>query len=181
MGERTNHIPERMINFIRDQKIFFVATAAPSGRVNLSPKGMASLKVIDKNRAVWLNLTGSGNETAAHIQESARMTLMFCSFQGKPLILRLYGEAREIQRGDSGWDELYSLFEPIEGARQVFDLSIDLVHSSCGFGVPCFDYVGEREELVKWAEKKGEAGLIKYRRDNNSRSIDGRDIEIREG
>ncbi len=172
MGKQYQGLAEDHIEFISNQKIFFVGTAAPETRVNISPKGMDTLRIINRNRVVWLNVTGSGNETSAHVQKDPRMTLMFCAFEGHPLILRLYGRASVIHRKDAEWDMLSPLFS-LPGARQIFDLSIDLVQTSCGMGVPHFAYEGEREELNHWAEKKGEAGLRRYWEEKNRISIDG--------
>ncbi len=173
MGKKYETLSDDHIAFIAAQKIFFVGTAAAEGRVNISPKGMDSLRVLDGNRVVWLNVTGSGNESAAHVQQNPRMTVMFCAFAGDPKILRLYGTARAIHRSDAEWAELAALFPPLPGARQVFDLAIDLVQTSCGFGVPFFDYAGEREQLNEWAHRKGEAGIRQYWADRNSVSLDG--------
>ena len=181
MGQRYTELTQRLSAFIRAQKIFFVATATADSRINLSPKGMDSLRVVGSNRVVWLNLTGSGNETAAHVREDARMTLMFCAFEGKPLILRLYGQARAIHRNDPEWEPLYSLFEPLPGARQLFDLAIDLVQTSCGMAVPCFDFAGERRLLNEWAEQKGEQGLRRYWEEHNQLSLDGKPTDILSG
>jgi hypothetical protein len=177
MGKQYDTISDKHKSFIEAQKIFFVATAAPEGRVNLSPKGMDSLRVVDANRVIWLNYTGSGNETAAHLVESPRMTLMFCSFEDEPKILRLYGTAREVQPGDTEWESLYTQFSPSVGARQIFDMNVDLVQTSCGFAVPFFEYQGEREMLKEWTEKKGEEGVRKYWRERNSISLDGKPIK----
>jgi len=119
MGQRYTEITEKLKQFIEEQKIFFVGTATAKSRVNISPKGMDSLRVLGKNRIVWLNVTGSGNETSAHIQEDHRMTVMFAAFEGKPMILRLYGNANVIHKNDAEWSELYSLFNPLPGARQI--------------------------------------------------------------
>ena len=132
MGKRFDEIGDRRREFIERQKMFFVGTADSDGRVNVSPKGMDSLKVLGDNRVVWLNLTGSGNETAAHLIENDRMTLMFCAFEGSPLILRLYGHARVIHQRDAEWEGLFSMFRPIPGARQIMDMRVDLVQESCG-------------------------------------------------
>ncbi len=171
-----NEIKESLRPFIDAQKMFFVATAAPDGRVNVSPKGMDSLRVLDANRVLWLNVTGSGNETAAHLQELPRMTLMFCSFTEKPLILRLYGTAREIRLGSSEWPALYAQFPPNPGARQIFEMQVDLVQTSCGQAVPFFDYVEDRNELTEWAAKKGPEGVKQYQLERNSVSLDGKPI-----
>lgn len=172
MGTKYNNISEKHIAFIKNQKLFFVATATADSRVNLSPKGMDALRVLDANRVIWLNVTGSGNETAAHIQQHPRMTVMFCAFEGTPLILRLYGTARVIHKNDEDWAALASHFGPMPGARQIFDLSVDLVQSSCGMAVPYYDYQGEREQLTDWAINKGEQGLQTYWEEKNQFSLD---------
>jgi len=173
MAKQYPGITEKLASFIAEQKIFFVATAAKQGSVNISPKGMDSLRVLNDKRVVWLNVTGSGNETSAHIQQLNRMTLMFCSFSGEPMILRLYGKATEITPTDKDWNALYSLFAPLPGCRQIFELNIDLVQTSCGMAVPSFDFVDERIQLNNWAEKKGEEGIRQYWQDKNQLSLDG--------
>ena len=178
MGKLFSAIPEKQMDFIRQQKLFFVATAAGDGQVNISPKGMDSLRVINKNRVVWLSVTGSGNESAAHVLENPRMTLMFMAFEGSPLILRLYGQAKVIHRTDSDWDELVSLFPSLPGTRQIFDVTIDQVQTSCGMSVPFFDYVEERELLNQWAEKKGQEGVAEYWQQKNQFSLDGKPTQI---
>ena len=178
MGQCYSEISDKLKQFIEDQKIFFVGTATADSRVNISPKGMDSLRVLDKNRIAWLNVTGSGNETSAHIQENPRMTIMFAAFEGDPMILRIYGNARVVHRKDQEWDELFSLFNPIPGARQIFDLEIDLVQTSCGMAVPFYDYIGEREQLRNWALKKGEEGLKEYWEQKNQFSLDGKPTNI---
>jgi len=174
MAKQFSELSEKLQQFVQAQKIYFVATAVETGRINLSPKGMDSLRVIDKNRLVWLNVTGSGNETAAHVQENSRMTIMFAAFDGSPMILRIYGSARVIHTGDPEWNSLYSLFKPLPGARQIFDLSIELVQTSCGMSVPLFQHIEEREQLNEWALKKGEEGLKEYWREKNKFSLDGK-------
>jgi len=173
MAKRYPNISDQLRTFIEEQKIYFVGTAASEGRVNISPKGMDSLRVLNENRVIWLNVTGSGNETAAHIQKKSRMTIMFAAFAGSPMILRLYGDAKAIHQNDPEWEELYSLFTPLPGARQIFDLNVDLVQTSCGMSVPLYDYVDDRDELSKWAEKKGVEGIREYWRDRNETSLDG--------
>ena len=180
MGQRYSEISEKLKHFIEDQKIYFVGTAAADGRVNISPKGMDSLRVLGDNRIVWLNVTGSGNETAAHVQENPRMTIMFSAFEGSPMILRLYGNAKAVHRNDPEWEALFSLFKPIPGARQIFDLTVDLVQASCGMAVPLFDYMQERDQLVNWAIKKGEDGLMEYWKEKNQTSLDGKPTNIME-
>ena len=173
MGRKFDALSEQHIRFIAEQKIFFVATATEDSRVNLSPKGMDALRVVDAGRVVWLNLTGSGNETSAHVQRDPRMTLMFCAFEDPPMILRVYGAARVVHPGDPDWADLLSLFKPLPGARQIFDLAVDLVQTSCGMGVPYFTYSGDREQLVDWAVKKGDEGVRDYWEQKNQVSIDG--------
>ena len=178
MAEKFNKLDRKHIEFIKQQYIFFVGTAGAEGKVNVSPKGMDTFRVINEKEVVWLNLTGSGNETSAHVQENGRMTIMFCSFAKHPLILRLYGGAKVVHPRDSGWKELGSLFgEPI-GARQYFRLGIDLVLASCGFGVPFYEYKGERASLDKWEAKRGPEGIREYWRANNQFSLDGKPTNI---
>jgi hypothetical protein len=173
MGRRFETLSEQHMRFIAAQKIFFVATATADSRVNLSPKGMDALRVVDARRVVWLSLTGSGNETSAHVQQDPRMTLMFCAFEDPPMILRIYGTARVTHPGDPEWTDLQSLFKPFPGARQIFDLKVDSVQTSCGMGVPYFSYAGDREQLVDWALKKGDACVRDYWAEKNQLSIDG--------
>lgn len=180
MGKRFSNILDKHRKFIEAQKIFFVGTATASSRVNVSPKGMDSLQVIDANRVAWLNVTGSGNETSAHVQNNPRMTVMFAAFEGPPVILRLYGHSRVVHRNDPDWVELYSLFPSNAGARQVFDMKVDLVQSSCGMAVPYFDYVEDRELLTNWADKKGADGIQEYWKEKNQFSLDGEPTQIAE-
>ena len=178
MGQRYSEISDKLKHFIENQKLFFVGTTTVDSRVNISPKGMDSLRVLDKNRVVWLNVTGSGNETSTHIQENPRMTIMLTAFEGNPMILRLYGDAKVVHKNDREWEELFSLFNPIPGARQIFDLTVDLVQTSCGKAVPIYDYIEEREQLKNWAVKKGEEGLKEYWQEVNQVSLDGKPINI---
>ncbi len=175
--ENLNH---RLRSFIERQNVFFVATAARDGRVNLSPKGMDSLRVLDNNRIVWLNLSGSGNETATHIRDISRMTLMFCAFEGRAMILRVYGTAEAIHPRHSDWQTFISLFPALAGSRQIFDLRIDLVQTSCGTGVPLMRFAGSRgeTELLPFYEKMGAEGVKEYWRKKNSVSIDGKPTGI---
>lgn len=173
MGKRLKKLTPRLIDFISNQKVFFVATAMADGKINISPKGMESLKVVHENKVVWLNLTGSGNETAAHLRYSERMTIMFCAFEGPPLILRLYGRAKAYHKRDKAWEEHFSLFPKYAGSRQLIEMDIELVQTSCGFGVPFMDYKGERDLLEPWAEEKGDDGLLAYMEQKNSESLDG--------
>jgi hypothetical protein len=178
VSKQISKLDEPLKEFITNQHIFFVGTAGVEGRVNISPKGMDSLRVIDSKKIVWLNYTGSGNETAAHVLECQRMTLLFCAFEGKPQILRVYGKARAVHPHDAEWETLLGLFPALPGARQIFSLDIESVATSCGYSVPFYEYVGERDVLVQWAEKKGEDGVKKYWQDNNQKSIDGKPTGI---
>ena len=160
-------------SFIAAQLIFFTATSAPDARINLSPKGMDSLRILSPNRILWLNLTGSGNETAAHLALDPRMTLMWCSFTARPLILRAYGTARTVHPRDANWPDLAAHLPDQPGARQIYDVTVDLVQTSCGYAVPLMDAARERPVLRKWAEDKGQDGLKTYWSDRNRTSIDG--------
>ncbi len=159
--------------FIRAQHVFFTASGGAGGRLNLSPKGMDSLRILDAQRVAYLDLTGSGNETAAHLRHDGRLSLMFCSFAADPLILRLYGRGRAVHQRDAQWSALRRHFPALPGERQIIVLDVDAVQTSCGYAVPLYDYRGERETLARWAEKKGSAGLLEYWREKNRVSIDG--------
>ncbi len=178
MGKRFTEINEKQANFIKEQNIFFVGTAASDGRVNISPKGMDSFRVVDSNKIVWLNLTGSGNETAAHLIKNDRMTIMFCAFEGKSLILRLYGNAEIFHPRDASFEELNALFPDIAGKRQIISMKVDLVQESCGFAVPLLDFREERTILNNWATKQGPEGINNYWEEKNTKSIDNFDTKI---
>ena len=178
MAERFKTLDRNHIKFIKQQQIFFVGTAGAEGTVNVSPKGMDTFRVVSENQVLWLNLTGSGNETSAHVQENGRMTVMFCSFAKKPLILKLYGKAEVIHPRDKKWEELSECFDEYVGARQFFRLDIDFVLTSCGHGVPLFEYEGERDLLIKWANKRGREGVERYWREKNQTSLDGKPTNI---
>ena len=178
MSKFYTKISSRLQKFIEAQKIFFVATAPNLGRINLSPKGMDSFRVLNENRVLWLNVTGSGNETAAHLLENNRITIMFCSFEKAPNILRLYGTGKEIKEGDKEWEELISLFPETPGTRQIFDIKVESAQTSCGMSIPYFEYKGEREDLNNWAVGKGKEGIKKYWQEKNLTSIDGLPTEI---
>jgi hypothetical protein len=176
MGKQFSQLEAVHRNFIQRQRIFFTASAAGTGRVNVSPKDGASLRVLGPNSAAWIDRTGSGNETAAHLLANGRLTLMFCALEGPPLILRLYGQGRVLHRGSSEYAELLaSAFDGVEvpGARQIVVLDVEMVQTSCGMAVPFFEYVEERHSLDRWAESKGEEALRQYRIEKNTRSIDG--------
>lgn len=145
MAERFSELSEKHIEFIKQQHLFFVGTAGAKGTVNVSPKGLDTLRIVSKSQVVWLNLKGSGNETSVHVQENGRMTLMFCSFAEEPLILRLYGIANEVLPEDEMWKDLSGIFDKYVDARQIFQLNIDLVQTSCGYTVPFYHFQSERQ------------------------------------
>lgn len=178
MAQRYAQLSQELIQFIWKQQMFFVATAAADGHVNLSPKGLDSFRVLDPQQVAWLNVTGSGNESAAHVLENGRMTIMFASFEGKPLILRLYGMARVIHPRDAEWTDLLARFDTLPGARQIFVLNIEIVQTSCGMAVPLYEYQGQRNQLTDWADKKMPEGIRDYWEAKNQRSIDDKPTGI---
>ena len=180
MGDRFEKLEDKHISFIQEQKMFFVGTAATEGFVNVSPKGVDSFRVLDNSRVAWLNLTGSGNESAAHVLDNDRMTIMFCSFEKQPLILRLYGHAQVFHERDPEWTELLSLFPEYVSARQVFLMDIELVQGSCGFAVPYYEYKEQRDTLLRWADNKGRDGVLEYQQNNNRVSLNGFDTGLTE-
>ncbi|MBL4628933.1 MAG: pyridoxamine 5'-phosphate oxidase family protein [Roseicyclus sp.] len=161
--------------FVERQKMFFVATAAPEGRVNLSPKGADSLRIIDDTRIMWLSLSGSGNETAGHLLQSDRMTLMFCAFEGDALILRVFGRANALHPRDPGWADAVARFPAMAGTRQIFDLTIDAVRTSCGTGVPHMAFEADRvdTELMPYFDTLGADGVARFWARKNVETIDG--------
>ncbi len=178
MAKQFPALDDKLMAFIAAQKIFFTATAPQTGRVNVSPRGTDFFRCLDAHTAAYLDLTGSGSETSAHLLEDGRMTIMFCSFDAQPLILRLYGQGRTVLPTDPEWAGLLAHFVPTPGQRQIVVLDIDLVQTSCAFGVPRFEFQTERPTLVDWSEKKGSKGLVDYRRDKNRVSIDGLPIRL---
>ena len=161
--------------FIEQQPLFFVASAPllPTGHINLSPKGLDAFRVIDERTVTYLDLTGSGNETAAHLTENGRLTLMFCAFSGHPKILRLYCRGRAVTRLSHEWDEAVGIFPPLPGIRQVIVADVESVQTSCGFGVPLMTFDQQRDQLTRWAESKGPDQLVEYRRTRNAVTLDG--------
>ncbi|MCC6830026.1 MAG: pyridoxamine 5'-phosphate oxidase family protein [Thermoleophilia bacterium] len=155
--------------------MFFVATAPleAGGHVNLSPKGLDTFRVVDAHRVAYLDLTGSGNETSAHLAQNGRITVMFCAFEGPPDILRLFGRGRAVLPGDDGWDDLRARFPDLPGVRQIIEVTVDRVQTSCGFAVPLYTPAGDRDQLTRWADTKGPDGIRAYQERNNGTSIDG--------
>lgn len=173
MAKFYEQIDEKLKTFISEQKIFFTASAPHNGRVNLSPKGIDTFRCLDEKTVAYLDLTGSGNETAAHLAENGRLTIMFCSFTEKPLILRLYGRGEIVGKKDVRWDELHKNFPTLTGERQIVVLHVESLQTSCGFGVPVYELKEERNTLIDWAERKGEDGIKNYWKEKNQKSIDG--------
>lgn len=173
MAKFFDELNDSLKNFIGAQKMFFTASAAKNGRVNLSPKGIDTFRCLNDNTVAYLDLTGSGNETAAHILENGKLTIMFCSFSEKPLILRLYGRGEVIRPQNPGWKKMSALFKSFAGERQIIILNIESLQTSCGFGVPVFELKEERTRLIEWAEKKGADGIETYWMEKNQKSIDG--------
>ncbi|QOL80656.1 pyridoxamine 5'-phosphate oxidase family protein [Pseudooceanicola spongiae] len=173
MAKQFDQIDAAHQRFIEDQHLFFTGTAGPEGYVNVSPKGMDCLRVLGPNRILWRNMTGSGNETAGHLSQANRMTLMWCSFTTRPQILRCYGTARTIHRLDPEWAALDAHFTPAFQARQIYDVDVTLVQTSCGYAVPFMDFAGDRDTLDKWADAQGEDKIHDYWRDRNTLTMDG--------
>ena len=178
MGKLLEQLNTGLSEFIKKQKVFFVGTAPDQGRINVSPKGLDSLRILSPTQVVWMNLTGSGNETAAHLLDNDRMTILFTAFEGPPLILRLYGHAKVYHERDDLFHQHLKLFPATLGARQIILLNIDSVQTSCGFAVPLLDFKEERTQLKTWSEQKGEDGIKEYWKNRNSISLDGKDTQI---
>jgi Pyridoxamine 5'-phosphate oxidase len=174
-------LDDKLARFIHQQKIFFTASAPTEGRINLSPKGIDSFRCLNSQQVAYLDLTGSGNESAAHIYQNGRMTVMFCSFTEEPLILRLYGKGEVVRPETARWEEVWNLsknsavgeFPDLPGKRQLIVVNIESVQTSCGFGVPLFELKQERQTLIDWAQKKGVDGVKEYQTQKNHTSIDG--------
>lgn len=174
MAKFHDALDAKLTDFISAQPMFFVASAPDTGgHVNVSPKGGDTFRVLSPNLCCYLDLTGSGNETAAHLKQNGRMTVMFCSYTRMAQILRLYGTGRVAREGDAEYAHHIGLFPDYPGKRQIVLLDIEMVQTSCGYQVPVMDFVTERDTLTKWAEGKGAEGLVAYRRQKNTTSIDG--------
>ncbi|GAB6937241.1 pyridoxamine 5'-phosphate oxidase family protein [Isoptericola variabilis] len=176
MGKVHENIDGRLRSFVEAQHVFFVATAplAGDGHVNVSPKGVdGSFVVVDERTVAYLDLTASGAETIAHLRENGRITLMFCAFDGPPNIVRLHGRGRVVTIYDDEYAAWAPRFPERRGARAVIVVDVDRVSDSCGYGVPLLDYVGERDLLPQFMDRKGAEGQADYRRQKNRTSIDG--------
>jgi len=175
VGKTYPGIDGRNAEFIRAQRLFFVATAPADldGHLNLSPKGLESFAILNENTVAYVDLVGSGVETVAHLRENGRIVFLFCAFEGPPRLLRLHGRGRAIEPGDPDWEALAGHFPRYAAARSIIRVEVDRVSDSCGFGVPEYTFVGDRRQLIDWAERKGAQGLLDYQRDHNAASIDG--------
>lgn len=175
MGKLFSELDEGLRAFISRQAVFFVATAPQSadGHINLSPKGLDTFRILGPRSVGYLDLTGSGIETVAHLRENGRITVMFCAFEGTPRILRLYGRGRAVLPQDGAWPELYPRFPHLAGVRSIVTVEVERIADSCGFGVPLYSLAGQRSQLTEWAERKGSTTLALYRSEKNRASIDG--------
>jgi hypothetical protein len=175
MGKIHERLDEKLIEFIGRQHMFFVGTApdSPDGHMNVSPKGLDTFRILGPNSVAYLDLTGSGIETVAHLRQNGRITILFCAFEGKPLILRLHGRGKVVEPSDLGWDALIAEFPEYPGIRSVIVVDVERVADSCGYAVPLYEYKGERSQLITYAEKKGPEGMEKYKAQENKSSIDG--------
>ena len=181
MANITESLNQEDKDFITKQKMFFVSSSPKKGKINLSPKGLDdTFKIIDDNTILWLNYFGSGNETAAHLLEDNRMTIMFCAFEGKPMILRLYGEAKIYHKRNREFYNYINLFPENVGARQIIEMDVNLVQTSCGFAVPFMEFREDRTTLNSWAEKQGKHKIEEYWKNKNTLSIDGFETKILE-
>lgn len=175
MGKVFVGLDADLCGFIARQHVFFVATAplAADGHVNLSPKGLDTFRVLGPTTVAYLDLTGSGVETIAHLRENGRVTVMFCAFDGRPRILRLYGRGRAVEPDDAEWGDVSAHFPELPGVRSVVVVEVERIADSCGYAVPRYEYAGDRTQLLDWAEKKGDDGLRKYQAQKNRTSLDG--------
>jgi hypothetical protein len=173
MAKMFNELSDNLIKIIEAQKIFFVATAPKEGRINLSPKGQDCLKILNRNQVAYVNMTGSGNETSAHLLDDGRMTMMFCSFTKVPVILRLYGTATEIMPEDEDYEKYAEMLPKLPEARQIFIMDVQSAQTSCGYAVPYYEFTQHRTTLNNWSDKTGDEGLKEYREKNNKVTIDG--------
>ena len=174
VGKVYGQIDEHIASFIGEQRVFFVGTApsGTNGHINVSPKGLDAFRILDPTTVAYLDLTGSGIETVAHLRDNGRICIMFCAFEGAPKILRLHGRGEVIEPGDARFAALRAQFPPFAGVRSVIRVRLERVADSCGYAVPLYRYEGERTQLADWAEHKGPEGIARYQAEKNSRSID---------
>jgi hypothetical protein len=175
MGKVYEQLDDNLVGFIESQHVFFVSTApdAPNGHLNVSPKGLDTFRILGPNCVAYLDLTGSGIETVAHLRQNGRIAIMFCAFEGRPLIVRLHGQGRVVEPGDAEWDGLIGEFPEYPGVRSVIVIEVERVSDSCGFAVPLYKYKGERSQLIAYANQKGPVEMERYKSQKNKASIDG--------
>ncbi len=175
MGKVYDSIDGSLAELIKRQHMFFVATAplAGDGLVNVSPKGLDSFRILAPRTVAYVDLIGSGIETVAHLKENGRIVIMFCTFDGPPRIVRFHGRGEVVEPGDPDFDDLLSRFPEYPSARSVVRVECARISDSCGFGVPLYDFRGDRSQLPAWAERKGAEGLSAYQQAKNSVSLDG--------
>lgn len=175
MGKIYDEIDERMRAFIAAQHVFFTATApsGAGGHLNVSPKGLDSLRVLGSKQVAYVDYNGSGVETIAHLEDDGRIVLMFCAFEGPPKIVRLHGRGRTIEPQDAEFAPLLAQFAPKVPPRAIIHVEVERIADSCGYGVPLYEYRGDRDQIVEWSERKGEDGRARYQREKNASSIDG--------
>lgn len=175
MGKTYDRIDDKLTAFIEQQEMFFVATAplAADGLVNLSPKGLDSFRILDDHTVAYLDLTGSGIETVAHVKENGRIVIMFCAFAGRPMILRLHGRGTAFEEGDPRFDALKGQFPDHPGARSIIQVAVERIADSCGWAVPLYDFKEQRTQLIRYAEQQGEAAIRKAKAEWNAKSLDG--------
>ena len=175
MGKVYQKLDERLIAFIQKQKLFFVSTAAlaQESLINISPKGYDSLRILDETTVAYIDLTGSGAETIAHLKENQRITFLFCAFEGPPKLVRLHGKGEVLERDTPAFESLKHLFPNYVSARSIIKVSVHRISDSCGYTVPLYDFKEDRDTMHKWAANKGEAALVDYRKEKNSKSLDG--------
>jgi hypothetical protein len=174
LGDRLDRIDAALEEFLRSQHVFFVATAprADSGHINLSPKGLDALRVLDSHSLAYLDYVGSGAETIAHLRENGRIVIMVCAFEGPPRIVRFHGRGEVFEPQDAPFETLRALFSPEPPARAIVRIAVERIAESCGFGVPHYAFEGHRTQLGAWAARKGEQGLVEYQKEKNRSSID---------
>jgi len=175
VGKILKTLDDEAKQFIKEQSMFFVASAPvdPEGHINLSPKGLDTFRILGPRTVAYLDFTGSGVETIAHLKENGRIVLMFCAFQGSPNILRLYGKGRTVELNEPEFNALQAQFPVYDSTRAIIVIELTRIANSCGYGVPLLKYEGERSQMAAWASKQGPDGLKAYRQEKNSRSIDG--------
>lgn len=174
MGKLYDEITPELADWLGRQRMFFVATAplAAAGLVNCSPKGLDSFRILGPREVAYLDLTGSGIETVAHVRENGRIVFTFCAFEGPPKIVRLHGTGVVVAAGSPEFEKLRTQFPDLPGARAVIRASLKRISDSCGYAVPRYDYAGQRDALVQWAQSQGAEGLVRYRQNKNARSLD---------